>query len=99
MPPFFMIFFFFFFTLLGLHRFAPAFSSCSAQASPCTASPVVEHRLEACRLQYLQHAGSAIVVHRPRCSTACGIFPDQESNLCPLHCQADSYPLSHQGSP
>ena len=30
---------------------------------------------------------------------ACGIFPDQGLNLCPLHWQADSYPLRHQGSP
>ena len=27
---------------------------------------------------------------------ACGIFPDQGSNLCPLHCKADFYPLLHQ---
>ena len=27
---------------------------------------------------------SVAVVHRRRCSTACGILPDQESNLCPL---------------
>ena len=27
------------------------------------------------------------------CSEACGIFPDQGSNPCSLHCQADSYPL------
>ena len=30
---------------------------------------------------------------------ACGIFPDQGSNLCPLYWQADSYPLYHQGGP
>ena len=42
-------------------------------------------------------AGSAIVAHRPSCSTACGIFPDQVSNPCPLHWQADSQPLRHQG--
>ena len=30
---------------------------------------------------------------------ACGIFPDQGSNPCLLHWQADSLPLSHQGSP
>ena len=30
---------------------------------------------------------------------ACKIFPDQGSNLCTLHWQADSYPLRHQGSP
>ena len=29
----------------------------------------------------------------------CGIFPDQGLNLCLLHWQADSLPLSHQGSP
>ena len=46
-----------------------------------------------------RHAGSVIVAHRPSCSAACGIFPDQGSNPCPLHWQADSQPLRHQGSP
>ena len=44
-------------------------------------------------------AGSVIVAHGPSCSAACGIFPDQGSNLCPLHWQADSQSLRHQGSP
>ena len=44
-----------------------------------------------------RRAGSVIVAHGPSCSTACGIFPDQGSNPCPL--QADSKPLRHQGSP
>ena len=44
-------------------------------------------------------AGSVIVAHGPSCSTARGIFPDQGSNLCPLHWQADSQPLHRQGSP
>ena len=39
------------------------------------------------------------MAHRPSCSAACGIFPDQGSNLCPLHWQAESQPLRHQGSP
>ena len=43
-----------------------------------------EHRLNSCELS---------------CSTACGIFLDQGSNLCLLHWQADSLLLSHQGSP
>ena len=43
--------------------------------------------------------GSVVVAHRPSCSAACGIFPDQGSNPCPLHWQADSQPLRHQGSP
>ena len=44
-------------------------------------------------------ADSATVAHRPSRSAACGIFPDQGSNPCPLHWQADSQPLRHQGSP
>ena len=46
-----------------------------------------------------RRAGSVVVAHGPSCSAACGIFPDQGSNLCPLHRQADSQPLRHQGSP
>ena len=46
-----------------------------------------------------KHAGSVVVAHGPSCSAACGIFPDQGSNPYPLHWQADSQPLRHQGSP
>ena len=46
-----------------------------------------------------RRAGSIVVAHGPSCSAACGIFPDQGSNPCPLHWQADSQPLRHQGSP
>ena len=46
-----------------------------------------------------RRAGSVIVAHGPSCSAECGIFPDQGSNPCPLHWQADSQPLRHQGSP
>ena len=46
-----------------------------------------------------RRAGSAIVAHGLSCSAACGILPDQGSNPCPLHWQADSQPLRHQGSP
>ena len=46
-----------------------------------------------------RHAGSVIVAHGPSRSAACGILPDQGSNPCPLHWQADSQPLRHQGSP
>ena len=46
-----------------------------------------------------RRAGSVVVAHWPSCSVACGIFPDQGSNPCPLHWQADSQPLRHQGSP
>ena len=33
------------------------------------------------------------------CPKTGGIFPDQASNQCPLHWQADSLPLDHRGSP
>ena len=46
-----------------------------------------------------RRTSSVVVAHGPSCSAACGIFPDQGSNLCPLHWLADSQPLCHQGSP
>ena len=46
-----------------------------------------------------RRAGAVIVAHGSSYSAACGIFPDQGSNPCPLHWQADSQPLRHQGSP
>ena len=75
------------------------------------ASLAVEHGLQAHGLRQLQHlgsvvvarglqsAGSVVVVHGLSCSVACEIFLDQGSNPCPLHWQADSQPLCHQGSP
>ena len=38
----------------------------------------------------LQSAGSVVVVDRLSCPVACEIFPDQGSNPCPLHWQADT---------
>ena len=46
-----------------------------------------------------RRTGSVVVAHGPSRSAACGIFPDQGLNPCPLHWQADSQPLRHQGSP
>ena len=46
-----------------------------------------------------RRTGSAIVAHGPSRSAARGILPDRGSNPCPLHWQADSQPLCHQGSP
>ena len=40
-----------------------------------------------------------VVVPGLGCPEACGIVPDQGLNLCLLRWQADSNPLSHQGSP
>ena len=46
-----------------------------------------------------RRAGSVVVAHGPSRSAARGILPDQGSNPCALHWQADSQPLRHQGSP
>ena len=54
------------------------------------ASLVAEHRLES--------IGSVATVPGLSCSMTCGIFPDQGWNPHPLHWQADSLPLDHQGS-
>ena len=43
-----------------------------------------------CGPQLLQHPGLAVAAHGLSCSMACGIFPDQGLNPCPLHWQADS---------
>ena len=37
-----------------------------------------------------RRAGSVVVAHRPSRCAACGIFPDQGTNPCSLHWQADS---------
>ena len=50
------------------------------------------HRLSGVR-------ASGVVGHGLSCSSACGIFPDQGLNPCPLHWQADSYSLYLQKSP
>ena len=42
------------------------------------------------RLQQLWLLGSVVVVHWLSGPTACGIFPNQGSNPCPLHRQVDS---------
>ncbi|CAI9151704.1 unnamed protein product [Rangifer tarandus platyrhynchus] len=42
---------------------------------------------------------SVVVAHRLSCPETCGIFPDQGSNPCSLHWQADSQPLGHHRSP
>ena len=41
---------------------------------------------------------SVMVAYRLSGSAAGGVFLDQGSDLCPLHWQADSSPLGHQGS-
>ena len=86
--------------VLGLHFCVRAFSSCGKQGPLF----IAVHGLSISRPLLLQStisrcAGSVIVAYGPSCSAACGIFPDQGSNPCPLYWQADSQPLRHQRSP
>ena len=50
--------------------------------------------ISCCRAWVLGCMGFSICVRGLSCPKACGIFPDQESNLCPLHRQVDSKPLA-----
>ena len=94
-PIYLFIYLYLFLAVLGLRFCARAFFSCDERGPlfiavrgpfplPSTGS---------------RRAGSVVVAHGLSCSAACGIFPDQGSNPCLLHWQADSQPLRHQGSP
>ena len=96
----FNLFIYLFLAVLGLHFCARAFSSCGkrgplfiAVRGPLTIVASLVGSTGSRR------AGSVVVAHGPSSSVACGIFPDQGSNPYPLHWQADSQPLCHQGSP
>ena len=80
--------------VLGL---SPVVASGGHSSSRCTGLSLPRPLL--LRSTGSRRAGSVAVAHGPSCSAACGIFPDQGSNPCPLHWQADSQPLRHQGSP
>ena len=87
--------------MLGLRFCARAFSSCGkwgplfiALRGPLTIADSLFLWSTGSR-----RTGSVVVAHGLSCSVACGILPDQGSNPCPLHWQADSQPLRHQGSP
>ena len=89
-----------FLVTLGLRFCTWAFSSCGDQGWGVGSSLVHGFSaLPCCRTHALLARALVAVVCRPTCSAACGIFPDQGLNLGPLHWQADSYPLRHQGSP
>ena len=79
-----------------------AFSSCGERRPPlaavgghliAVASPVVQTlgtQTSVVVARGLQSAGSIVVAHGFSSSAACGIFPDQASNQCFLHCKVDS---------
>ena len=83
-------FFCFFSAVLGLHccvGFSVVVASSSYALLWCTGFSCCEAQTP------------VVAVARLNCSKACGILPDQGWNPCLLHWQADSLPLSHQGSP
>ena len=59
------------------------------------ATLTVEHRLQACGLQF--HAGSVVMAHGPSCSAAHGLFPDRNRTL--VSCAGRGTLPCHQGSP
>ena len=61
--------------------------STGSRRSGFSSSGTWAHLVVACGLQ---STGSVVVAHRLSCFVACGILPDQGSNPCPLHWQADS---------
>ena len=67
--------------------------------SPVAVRGLLIEAASLCTKHRLYGAGLIVVVHGLTCSLACGILPDQGSNLCLLHQRKDSLPLGHQGSP
>ena len=105
--------FLFIFGCAGSSLLCGLFSHCGEQGLPSSCGVWGSHcgGFSCCGAWSLGHTGSVVVVPGPKsthsiimalrlsCSVTCGIIPDQGSNLCFLHWQADSLPLSHQGSP
>ena len=83
--------------LVSVRGLSPVAASGGHSSSRCTGLSLSQPLL--LRSTDSRRTGSVIVAHGPSCPTAYGIFPDQGSNPCPLHWQADSQPLRHQGSP
>ena len=78
-------------TVLGLRCCTRASSSCSERGRLFIAVRGVLIAVASLAAEHgLYRAGSVVVGHRLSCPAACGIFPDQGSNPCPLHWQADS---------
>ena len=94
-----------FLAVLDLHCSTGAFSSCREWGLLFAVvwSPGSRLRGQLWRVGSVVAApgctGLTVVVPGLSCFVACGIFPDQGLNPCLLHWQADSLPLSHEGSP
>ena len=84
---------------LGLGCCVRAFSSCGERwLLIVVVGGILIMVASHCGAQALGAWTSVFVVHGLSCSVARGIL-DHGTNTCPLHWQADSYPLYHQGSP
>ena len=90
---------FFIFGSAGFSLLGRLFSSCSARVSHCSDFSSCGAWALVVEVPRLQRTGSIVGVHKLSCSLACGTFLNQGLNLCFLLWQADSLPLSHQGSP
>ena len=96
--------FYLFMAVLGLRFCARAFSSCGkwgplfiavrgashCSGFSCCGAPVLVAQASVVVACGLYSTGSVVVAHGLNYSEARGIFPDQGSNPCPLHWQADS---------
>ena len=87
--------------LRGICVGARAFPSCGEWGLLCSCSAWAYYCRDffCCRAWTVGHESSVVVTHGLISPAACGILPDQGSNLCPLRWQVDSQQLIHQGSP
>ena len=72
-----------FLAALGLRCYVWAFSSCGKWASHCGG-------FSCCGAWAPGARASVVAASGLSCPSACGIFPDEGSNPCPLHWQTDS---------
>ena len=86
------IFIYLFLALLGLDYFSGTFPRCRERGllSRCSAQFSHSGSFSCCEALALGMWTSVVVAHGLHCLVACGIFPDQGSNWCPLHWQAES---------
>ena len=83
----------FFLAVLCLPCYAEAFSSCDKWGPLSSCSAWASHwgDFSHCGAQALWCKGSVVVAMGPNCPTVVRPqLPDQESDLCPLHCKMDS---------
>ena len=82
------IYFWLCWVLVSVRGLSPVAASGGHSSSRCTGLSLSRPLL--LRSTGSRRAGSVVVAHGPNCSAACGIFPGQGLNPCPLHWQTDS---------